>query len=393
VLVALSGLTWGAYAIWFALAHVRASYARVTGLQVDVAAKDDTRVDSVLVRTGDQVSAGQVVVALDKATVEAQLEQAEAYLDAQKSALARAERELELTIRETAASVEEAEANLAAARARLAQCEAELQMQIQQQPDEVRRAQADLTAAESRLKDAGLNLRRMEKLQGQGAVSDQDLEAARTAHQTAEAAVESARAALAVAEARDHEGQICRQAVATRAAEEQQAQAGLKSARTQERRVALREEEVVERQAAVAEAAAAVQAARVHVSDCALRSPVNGVVVKGAGRSVKNGEVVVKGEPIVTLVSTDEDLWISAAVSELDISRVQEGQSVRIRIDAFGRQWFGGTVDKVGRATEVVGVQNSPWMLQQVPVKVTFDADRADVRHGMTCRAWIDIRE
>jgi membrane fusion protein (multidrug efflux system) len=103
--------------------------------------------------------------------------------------------------------------------------------------------------------------------------------------------------------------------------------------------------------------------------------------------------VVENGQPIVTVVSTDQPLWISAAVSELDVSRVKPGQPVQIRIDAFRRRWFRGEVDKVGHATEFLGVQNSPWMLQQVPVKVTFDPDGASVRHGMTCRSWIDIRQ
>ncbi len=392
-MLALAGMAWGGYAIWFALTHVRASYARVTGIEVNVAAKDDTRVEKILVRSGETVETGDVIVLLDKADMEAQLEQAMANLDAQKSALARAERELELSIRETAASVEEAEAHVAAARARLAQSQAELAMESRQQPDEVRRAQADLTSAQSQLEVAEATLRRMEKLWKEGAVSEQGLDAARTDYQVRQAAVASAQAALAVAQARDHEGQIRQHEVATRLAEEQQAAAMLKSARTQERRMALLEQAVKERRAAVAEAAAAVESAQVRLSDCALHSPVDGVVVKGAGRSVKDGEVVVKGMPIVTLVSTDEPLWISSAVSELAIDQVRAGQPVSIRIDAFGRRWFHGTVDKVGRATEFSGNQSSPWMLQQVPVKVTFKSDGADVRHGMTCRIWIDVRK
>jgi multidrug resistance efflux pump len=391
--LALAGMVWGGYAIWFSLTRVRASYARVTGLQVYVAAKADTRVERVLPRTGDTVAAGQVVVLLDKSDMEALLDQAKASRDAHQSALARAKRELELTIRETAASVEQAEARLAAARARLAQSETQLAMQYEQQPDEVRQARADLASSRSRLEDADARRRRMEKLVKEGAVSEQAVEAARTNYEVAEAAVAAAEAALAVAEAKDREGQIRQHEVATRTAERQQASAEVRSAQTQEARVALREEEVIERQAAVAEAEAAIEAAQVRLSDCALRSPVNGVVVKGIGRSVKDGEVVVKGMPIVTVVSTDQPLWISSSVSELYVDRVRVGQPVLIRIDAFGRRRFPGTVEKVGRATEASLEQSSPWTLQQVPVKVTFDPEDADVRHGMTCRIWIDARK
>ncbi len=399
-LLVLGLLTWAGHALWFAVAHVRASQARVTGLVVNVAAKSDTRVQIVPVRTGDEVAKGQVVAVLDKADLEADVERSGATLAAKESDLARAERELELTIRESAASVEQAEAQLAAAQARLRQSEAEHEMQAQQQPDEVRQASADLAAAKLRLDDTGVRLRRMEKLRAQGAVSEQSLDAARTEHQTAQAAVEAAEAALAVARTQDYQSEIRRQAVATRQAEELQAKAELKSAETQARRVSLAEQQVLAQRAAVAEAQAALQAARVRLSDAVLRSPVNGVVIKGPGQSVKDGEVVETGVPIVSLLATDIPLWISASVSELYATRVKEGQPVLIRIDAlsrglFRRRWLHGTVEKVGAATEfqTTGGGASPWMIQQVPVKITFDPEGESPKHGTTCRLWIDVRE
>jgi multidrug resistance efflux pump len=392
VLVALGGAAWGGYAIWFSLTHVRAIPAKVTGLVVNVAAKIDTRVQEVLVSTGDEVSKGQVVVRLDSADLEARVEQARAFLEVQKSALKSAESELELTIRQTAATVHEAEAQLQAAKARLAQAKAEREMQLRQQPDEVRHAEASLASAKSELNDAQANLRRMEKLHGEGATSQLQLDTARTQSQVAQAAVDAAEAALAVARAKDHEGQIRDQQVATRAAEERQALAGLESAQTTERLVALREEDVLAKAAAVAEAEAALEAAQAGLSDAVLRSPINGVVIKGPMYSVKDGEVVVKGQPIVTVVSTEVPLWISASVSELYIDRVQEGQPVVVRMDAFRRQWFDGKVEKVGRATEFSTDQASPWMVQRVPLKITLDTKGMNVRHGMTCRVWIDVR-
>jgi len=389
----LGGLAWGGYAIWFALRHVRAIPARVTGLVVHVGAKDDTRVQKVFVRTGDEVVEGQVVVRLDYADLEAGVQQAQAHLAAQESELKRAEKELEFTIRQSAATVHEAEAQLSAAGARLAQAEAERDMQTRQQPDEVRHAEAALTSAKSQLTDAEATLRRMEKLFEQGAVSQHGLDTARTHYQVALAAVKAAEAALAMAQAKDYEGRIREQHVATRAAEERQALAGLESAHTTERMIALREEEVLARRAAVAEAEAALDAARARLSDAVLRSPVNGVVVRGPGQSIKDGEVVVNGQPIVTIVSTEVPLWISASVSELYVDRVREGQPALIRLDAFRRRWFHGKVEKVGRATEFASDQSSPWMVQRVPLKLSFNPEGVDVRHGMTCRVWIDVRK
>ncbi len=397
-LLVLAGLVWGGYAIWFALTHVRASYARVTGLVVNVAAKSDTRVRKVLVRTGDEVTEGQIVAALDQADLEAEVERTEATLEAREVELARSERELVLTISETAASIEEAEAQLSAAGARLRQAEAEMKMEAEQQPDEVRQASADLAAAKSRLEDAKARRRRAEKLRSEGAVSEQSLDAARTAQQTAEAGVESAEAALEVARARDYRGQIQQQAVATRQAEELQARAGLKSAETRGRRVALLEQQVLARRAAVAEVEAELVAARVRLSDAALRSPVTGVVVRGFGHSVKDGEVVEKGQPIVTVLATDVPFWISASVSELYAASVREGQPVLIKIESLNRawlrtRWLHGRVEKVGAATEFQAAEGSPWIIQQIPLKITFDPEGEPVKHGATCRVWIDVQQ
>lgn len=393
VLAALGGVARGGYAIWFSLTHVRAIPAKVTGLVVNVAAKTDTRVQEVLVRTGDEVSKGQVVVRLDNADLEARVGQAEAFLEAQKSALRSAESELELTIRQTAATVHEAEAQLQAAKARLAQAQAEREMQRRQQPDEVRHAEAVVASAKSELNDAQANLRRMEKLYSEGATSQLQLDTARTQSQVAQSALDAAEAALAVARTQDHQGRIRDQQVATRVAEERQALAGLESAETTGSLVALREQDVLAKQATVAEAEAALESSQVGLSDAVLRSPIDGVVIKGPMYSVKDGEVVLQGQPIVTLVSTEVPLWISASVSELYVDRVREGQPVLVRIDAFRKRWFDGTIEKVGRATEFSTDQASPYMTQRVPLTIKVNTEGMNFRHGMTCHVWIDVRD
>jgi multidrug resistance efflux pump len=168
-------------------------------------------------------------------------------------------------------------------------------------------------------------------------------------------------------------------------------------AEAQVHQVSLAEQQVLARRAAGDEAAAGVRVAKARLADTMLRTPVNGIVVKGPGRSVKDGEAVQNGEPIVTVLATDVPFWISASVSELYAGRVKEGQPVLIRIDSaytgmFGNKWLHGKVDKVGAATEFQTTESSPWMVQQVPIKITFDAGKLPIKHGASCRVWIDIR-
>lgn len=445
-LLMLGGLGWGGHALWFGVTHVRATYARVSGYVVNVSAKSDTRVKQLLVKTGDTVRRGQPVALLDDADLRASVSQAKATLAARQSDVTRAEADLEMTIRQTAASEAEAEAALNAAQARLAQAEAEAKMQSQTQPDEVRRAsaqlaaaradlarlkagarpqeiaqaRADLAAAQAQFNKATTTLSRMQKLEGSGAVSAEQLDSARTDKQVADSAVTSAReklslieagsraedveraqatvleaeAALEVAKSNSLQGQMKEQAVATRNAEKQQAVASVGAAAAAGRVAALREQDVLAKRAAVEEAEAALRGAEVRLSESSLRSPVNGVVVRGPGEAVHDGEFVAKGAPVITVVSTEGALWITGSVSELYSTRVQEGQPVIIRIEAFPHRRFSGKVTQVGGAMEIsTGATDSPWMLQQVPIKVSFDADGAQVKPRMSCRMWIDVRK
>lgn len=441
----LIGLAYAAYAIWFSLTHVRATYARVSGLVVTVSAKTDTRVKRILVGTGDRVEKEQIVVLLDNADLEAEVERAKANLSAAQSTLASSEADLELTIMQSAATSHEADAELAAAQARLAQAEAEREMESLQQPDEVKQAQAELEAARARLtrmesgpraqeiEQGRAELRgaqaefaratstrlRMEKLFEQGAISEQALDTARTTEQVADSAVAVARerlsllqagnrpedidsarqavaaaeAALAVSRASALEGHMKEHVVQTRKAEARYASAGVESARTGNRRVALKEQDVLSRRAAVDETRAALAAASARLSETELRSTVNGVVVRGPGSAIHENEVVTKGLPIVTVVSTDQALWISGSISELYAHLIKPGQSANVKIDAYGWRSFPAVVAEVGGATEFPAAgQDSPWMLRQVPIKLHLTSTDVPLIPGMSCRVWIDTR-
>jgi multidrug resistance efflux pump len=427
-------MAWGVYAIWFSVTHVRTSYARVSGYMVTLSAKDDTRLQKLLVRTGDRVHKGQALASLDNADIDAEVDQARASLQAKESALNRAEADLELTIRQTAASIEEAEAQLSASRARLSQAErtqpdqvrrarAELaaararlaQLEAGARPQEVEQVKADLASAESQLASATATLRRNEKLQKEGAVSAQALDTARTEQEVAQSGVASARQKLSLVQAgsRAEDIEAARQAVAsaeaalsvaiaqspvdTLAAESRQYQAGLKAAQSQQRNVALKEQDVLSQRAAVAEARAALEAVKARLSYTELRSTENGIVLPPKGQTLHEGEVVTKGLPIMTIVSTDDPFWITASVSELLVSRVKEGQSAIITIDAFKRRTFPGRVTQVGGATEMTA-DDTPWSLKQVPVKLSLDPDsvkdvKEQLKPGMSCRVWIDVRK
>jgi multidrug resistance efflux pump len=74
--------------------------------------------------------------------------------------------------------------------------------------------------------------------------------------------------------------------------------------------------------------AAQRQQAGVRLGYTELRAPIDGIVDVRAARI---GEVVMPGQPVVTLINPD-DLWVRANVEETYIERVRVGDKLKVRL-------------------------------------------------------------
>jgi multidrug resistance efflux pump len=189
--------------------------------------------------------------------------------------------------------------------------EAALRYQEQQTAEQIKQAQANLATniaqqaeAAANLNIAKLSLTRSEAMLKAGAISNQDLDQARTNAAVATARVdatakqvESARAALALA-----------QSAAEQIAERR---GGLQAA-----------------QRGKAAAGAQTTKADVRLSYSEIRAPIAGIVDVTAARA---GEIVGPGQPIVTLIDPD-NLWIRADVEESYIDAIKLGDSLTVRL-------------------------------------------------------------
>ena len=114
-----------------------------------------------------------------------------------------------------------------------------------------------------------------------------------------------------------------------------------------------REEDVARAEADVRLARARLEEAQAQLDKTAVRSPIQGVVLR---RYAKSGESVKDtGEPpIVTLGNVA--IWrVRADVDETDIARVNVGQRAYVTADAFGEHKFWGRVVRVG---QILGKKN-----------------------------------
>lgn len=108
-----------------------------------------------------------------------------------------------------------------------------------------------------------------------------------------------------------------------------------------------REAQIGSAQKQMVQAEANLNQAELNVSYTTIKSPIDGVVVE---RRVDRGQTVQASmtAPSFFILSTDlRTLRLSAGIDEADIGRIEVGQKVMFRVDAYGGQEFEGTVDTV----------------------------------------------
>jgi HlyD family secretion protein len=100
-------------------------------------------------------------------------------------------------------------------------------------------------------------------------------------------------------------------------------------------------------EAQVTQARASLNQAQVNLQHTIITSPIEGTVIS---RSVDVGQTVAASMSAPTLYVIAQDLThmqVSASIDESDIGRIENGQLVAFRVDAYPQQTFRGTVKQV----------------------------------------------
>lgn len=182
----------------------------------------------------------------------------------------------------------------------------------------------------------------LKKSSGNSAVSQQQLDNAEAAARSAKA--DAARAKTAVASAR---------------ASADAASAGVASA-----------------QAKLEKAKASLAAAQVTLNHLTIRAPMAGQIVQ---LNVNQGSYVQPGEQIMALVP--DHIYVTANFKETELARIQPGDPVNIRVDAYPNVPFHGKVVSIqrgaGQAFQLLPPQNATGnyvkVVQRVPVRISID--------------------
>lgn len=370
--------------------------------QVSVASKIPGRIERLHAREGDTVRAGAPLVTIEGRELLAQLDQARAAVDAARARGAQARAALALQIRQVEAQVAQADAALDAARSREQQAaqtqaltSAQASLTVQQAASALAAASQHSTVARASLDRATQDLARIEALFNAGAVSGQQLDAARAAFATAQAQHAASRDMVAQAEtalrlARENLAQIGlrEREVAVARSQVRQAAAAVRLARAGEELVAQRRADVAAAEAQVRQAEASLRYLETQQRNLVISAPLDGVVI---ARHASEGEIVGAGAPILTVADLAE-VWIRLYIPLPKLGRVALGRQAEVTTDGLPGRTFTGTVAEISQQAEFTprNVQTREERVKLVfAVKITLPNPEGLLKPGMPADAVI----
>ncbi|WP_242780387.1 HlyD family efflux transporter periplasmic adaptor subunit [Sphingopyxis sp. YF1] len=277
-------------------------------------------------------------------------------------------------------AVADAEAALRQARQRYGQAGASAdaaRARVTARGADVNQARARLRDADAAVARAQSELARRESLAGTGAVSGEELTAARAALQSARAARDLAGAGIAAAQATQGS-----------------ASGDLGAAE------ALVRGTTIDTAPDVAAAQARLDKARLDLARTVIRAPVGGIVTN---KQVQVGQRIAAGAPIMTIVPIDT-AYVDANYKESQFGKIRIGQPVELVSDYYGddvvyRGRVVGIAGGTGAAFSLIPAQNATgnWVkvVQRLPVRIALDPKQLKahpLRVGLSMEATIDTR-
>ncbi len=334
--------------------------AQVAADIVPVAARVPGQVTAVYISENQPVHAGQPIADLDPSDAQVKLAQAEGDLQTAQAQAADADARTAVTS--------------ATARGALTSAQGALQSSkenVDSSAASISEARASVARASANAEKARLDFQRAEELGGKGDISKSQVDAARAAHEAADADLAQAKAKLIENENARQAAQANVQTAQGRVQQSEPVQAQITGAQAQARLAHAR----------IATAEAAVKAAQLNLSYTKIVAPRDGIASKLA---VHAGSYVTAGMPVVQLVP--QKTYVLANFKETQMRDMRPGQRATIRVDAVGRRDFEGTVESLsggtGASFSLLPPDNASGnfvkVVQRVPVRIAWNGPPAD---------------
>jgi HlyD family secretion protein len=334
------------YAGWFRKDSALQGSGTVEARNIRVGSKVAGRIDKVLVREGDSVQPGQVLITFDDKELQAALEQSRASVEKVQRGYRPEE--------------------IAEARAAAAQAKADFDLKRNgYRKEDIAAAQADLDRAKADEIRTHLDFDRYDTLAKKDLVSKQQRDLAEANWKMALAQQQNARQKLDELQRGYRPEEI-----ASAEARYQQAQATMEKLQHGNRR------EDIE----LAKAAYAYDEARFRERQVVAPSAAIVEVL-----DVRPGDLIAPNTPVATLLEKDQ-IYVRIYIPETEYGRLKLGQKAEVRVDSFPKTVFEGVLEQINQQAEFLprNVQTREERVHQVfGVKIRINDPAGRVLAGM----------
>jgi membrane fusion protein, multidrug efflux system len=365
--------------------------AQVDGQVHVISSRINGHVIDVKVEDQQQVKAGDVLVMLDPKDYEvavtkarADLADAVATYESNRTGIPITSVNTKSTLTsansarlDASAGVSGSERQLAAARARLATAEANARV-----------AQANFTKASQ-------DVERYKPLIAKEEISKQQYDQAVAAMDSAHATLDAQHAMVGEA---TQNISVAEQTVEQARTRVEQADAQIQAALTGPEQVKVTQAKAQSAAAKVDEQRALLDQAELNLRYTTIVAPIDGVVGK---KSVAEGQNVSPGQELLAVVPL-EGLWVTANFKETQLEKMRVGQAVKIKVDAYDREYTG----KVLRFSGASGARfsllppenatgNYVKVVQRIPVRIALDPGQDKdhlLRQGMSVTPTVQLQ-
>jgi HlyD family secretion protein len=297
----------------------------VRAKEYNLSSESGGRVGELLVREGEAVTKGQLLVRLNSDQPESAIQEAQAAYATALQAVDQAREERALISRRQGANLDAAQTAVQQAKLQYQQ------VQSGARPEEITQAQQMVAKARAALTEAEQSYRRADDLYRQGAIARANLERAEAAYRAAQADLRQAEANEKLVKAGPSKEQlaVAKGAVAL-------AEADLRRVQTEGGQVLVADKAVQGALSRVEQARAGLQRARTVLQEQKIMAPADGTVTR---LIVEVGSVLVPGTPAL-LLSSREDLRVEAEISTEDVSKLSSGMEVDVTAAAYPGRAF-----------------------------------------------------
>lgn len=316
--------------------HIRLS-GNIELTQVDVSFKVPGRIIALNVREGDRVTKGALIAQIDQNTVAKQKVR-------EQAGLASAEAQLSQVMTAVALQRETIEGDLQLRRAELRTAEANLaDLLAGSRPQEIATARAQVEDMKTWLAQARNDWERAVVLYKNEDISKSQYEQFKSKHDSQAQALQQAQQRLALLE----EGPR-KQVIEAARAQVERAKAAVRLSEANRIELKRKEQEVTVRRTEIQRANASIAVIDSQLDDSTIVAPTDGVVMV---KSAEMGEVIAAGATVATIGDIARP-WLRAYISEKDLGRVKLGQAVKLTTDSYPGKVYQGKITFIASEAE-----------------------------------------